>query len=145
MFRMVEMQLLPGKKLQDITDSVADVVQKLNFRSGLCNVYSKHTTLGVRIFEAEPLLLVDTLNTLERFAPKDGVYAHDNIDCRDVPPDEPINGHSHIKSLLVNTSETIPVLNNVLQLGRWQRLLAFELDTPKDRRIIVSCMGEFTA
>lgn len=145
MFRMVEMQLLPGKKLQDVTDSVQDVVAKLGFKAGLCNVYSKHTTLGIRLYEAEPLLLVDTLNALERFAPQTGTYAHDNIDCRDVPPDEPINGHSHIKSLLVNTSETIPVLNNTLQLGRWQRLLAFELDTPKDRRIIVSCMGEFTA
>ncbi len=143
MFKVVEMKLIPGKKLQDITESVADVVQKLKFTRGLCNIYSKHTTLGLRIYEVEPLLLVDTMAALERFAPQTGTYAHDNLDCRDVPPDEPVNGHSHIKSLLVNTSETIPVLNNELQLGRWQRVLAFELDNPRDRVLMISCMGEF--
>jgi secondary thiamine-phosphate synthase enzyme len=99
--------------------------------------------LGVRIYEFEPLLMSDTMRKLEEFAPRAARYAHDDLDCRDVPPDEPVNGHSHIKSLLVNTSETIPVLDNMLHLGRWQRLLAFELDDPRGREIMISLVGEF--
>lgn len=143
MFKHTIMRIEPGKRIIDITERVQAAVRTLNLRSGLCNVYSRHTTLGIRIYEFEPLLMSDTMRKLEDFAPRSARYAHDDLDCRDVPPDEPVNGHSHIKSLLVNTSETIPVLDNMLHLGRWQRLLAFELDDPRGREIMISLVGEF--
>jgi secondary thiamine-phosphate synthase enzyme len=143
MFKHTILRIEPGKRIIDLTERVQTAVRTLNLRSGLCNVYSRHTTLGLRIYEFEPLLMSDTMRKLEDFAPRYDRYAHDDLDCRDVPFDEPVNGHSHIKSLLVNTSETIPVLDNMLQLGRWQRLLAFELDDPRGREIMISLVGEF--
>ncbi|MFW7381479.1 MAG: YjbQ family protein [Oligoflexus sp.] len=51
------------------------------------------------------------------------------------------DGHSHIKSLLFNTSETIPVKDGEMQLGKWQRIMAVELDSPRDREIILTFIG----
>lgn len=143
MFKHIVIHLETRKKIIDITDRVLDCVRVLGLRNGLVNVYSQHTTLGVRVFENEPLLLHDTLKVLEQFAPRSQTYAHDDIDCRPVSEDEPINGHSHIKSLLVNTSETVPVVNGSMQLGVWQRILLFELDSARQRSVYVSVLGDY--
>ena len=57
--------------------------------------------------------------------------------------EECLNGHSHIKAMLMgNSSETIPVQKGELMLGRWQRVLFFELDHAREREIIFSFIGE---
>lgn len=130
----------------DLSEKLQGFVSKFAMDSGLLHVFSCHTTLGLRIYELEPLLINDTCNKLEEFAPTNGKYGHDNIKIRDVPEDEPINGHSHLKSLLFNTSETIPVYQGKLQLGKWQRLAAFELDPSRTKRsIILTLNGYFLA
>ena len=63
-------------------------------------------------------------------------YLHDLISLRsDCPPDEPINGHSHIRSLFFNTSETIPVIDGSPILGKWQSIFVVELDPNRDRKV----------
>ena len=50
-------------------------------------------------------------------------YLHDLISLRkEVPVDESINGHSHIRSLFFNSSESIPVNRGKLLLGQWKRI-----------------------
>ena len=45
-------------------------------------------------------------------------YLHDLISLRaDVKADERINGHSHIRSMFFNNSETVPVTGGKLILG----------------------------
>ena len=66
-------------------------------------------------------------------------YLHDLISLRDeVPVDERINGHSHIRSLFFNSSETVPIENGKLILGKWKRILGVELDPSRSREIICS-------
>jgi isopentenyl-diphosphate delta-isomerase len=127
----------------DITDDVAAVVRSSGARRGLVHVYSMHTTAAIRINENEPLLLRDFKRLLERIAPAgDGAYEHDDLDRRvGVPPDEPMNGHSHCRHLFLSTSETVPLVDGRLDLGTYQRIFLVELCTARDRRVTVQVVA----
>jgi thiamine phosphate synthase YjbQ (UPF0047 family) len=44
-------------------------------------------------------------------------------------------------SLLLGTSETIPVMQAKLMFRRLQRIFLIELDHPRNRNVVVSVMG----
>jgi len=106
--------------------------------TGLIHIFSCHTTCGVRILENETLLKTDYQRFLEKQAPLDSFYAHNIIEARDVPPEERINGHSHIRTLFFPTSETIPVKNGKMLLGKWQDIFLVDLDPSREREIIIT-------
>jgi len=122
------------KTFTDITDKI-EIPKDFN---GIVNIFSKHTTAGIRILESEKLLLADYQSMLERFAPQTSFYAHNIIEARDVPPEERINGHSHIRTLFFPTSETIPVRDGEMIMGKWQRIFLVDLDLSRQREIIVT-------
>lgn len=142
MFREEKISIDTRKRIVDVTEQLKAWLASTGIHGGLACVHSMHTTLGVRVYENEALLLKDTRIALEKFAPASAEYLHDDISCRNVPVDEPINGHSHIKSLLMNSSVTIPVVDGMLQLGKWQRIMVFELDGDRPRTISFSVFGE---
>ena len=115
----------------------------LTSTDGMLNLFSRHTTLGLVITENELLHFADVKNHLEKLAPKDKVFLHDHIDLRDVPCDEPINGHSHIQSLIFQPSISIPVDEGKLMLGKWQAIFAIDLDleAEKTREVIITYTG----
>jgi isopentenyl-diphosphate delta-isomerase len=123
----------------DITDDVAAAVESSGARRGLVHVYSMHTTAAIRINENEPLLLGDFERFLGRLVPAgDGAYEHDDLDRRvGVPPDEPMNGHSHCRHLLLSSSETVPVVDGRLVLGTYQRIFLVELCQSRERHVVV--------
>jgi secondary thiamine-phosphate synthase enzyme len=137
------------KMFTDITDDVQSMVPE-NFQ-GLVNVYSPHTTCSVFQTENELLHLVDVRFFLDNVAPyskepegdhKNTKYLHDLISLRqDTPADERINGHSHIRSLFFNSSESVPVQGGTLLLGKWKRLFFVELDAVRKRELIVTFIG----
>ncbi len=127
----------------DITDEVKRCVAESGVRDGFAVVFSRHTTAGIRINEHEPLLLEDMARLLEQLAPADAAYRHDDFSVRTVNmrPNEPVNGHSHCRSLLLGASETVPLAAGELLLGRWQRLFLVDLDGPQRREYIVQVVG----
>uniref|UniRef100_A0A7S1Y7Z6 Secondary thiamine-phosphate synthase enzyme n=1 Tax=Grammatophora oceanica TaxID=210454 RepID=A0A7S1Y7Z6_9STRA len=54
---------------------------------------------------------------------------------------EPINAHSHLLSMLVGSSECIPVVDAKMVLGQWQSILLVDLDGPRDRTVGIQLMG----
>lgn len=54
---------------------------------------------------------------------------------------EPINAHSHLISMLLGSSESIPVAGAALTIGQWQSVLLVDLDGPRDRTVGVQLMG----
>jgi len=133
-----------AKLFTNINEEVKDFCEK-NSINGFVVVYSKHTTCCVKILEDELLHKADVRFFLDKIAPKwknpEGdqkniKYLHDLISLRDdVGEDEPINGHSHIRSLFFNSSETIPVIDGIMNLGTWQSVFIVELDPNRDREI----------
>jgi secondary thiamine-phosphate synthase enzyme len=128
----------------DITQQVRDCVSQTNVNTGFVVVFSKHTTAAVTINENEPLLLEDMEQFLERIAPRQGTYRHNDFSVRTVnmTPEETPNGHAHCQNLLFHTSETIPIVQGSPQFGRWQSLFFVELDHPRSREVVVQVMGE---
>ena len=59
--------------------------------------------------EDEERLLEDVKIYLEKLAPPSGIYLHNDLHLRDVPPDEPINAHSQLMAMMLSTSEVIPI------------------------------------
>jgi secondary thiamine-phosphate synthase enzyme len=129
----------------DITDRVLDLLHESRIRNGFAVVFSKHTTAAISIQENEPLLLNDMAGLLERLAPRNARYGHNDFSIRTVHmhEDECPNGHSHCQHLVLGSSETIPVVDGVLTLGQWQRIFMVELDDakPEPREIVIQIMG----
>ena len=127
----------------DITDRVRAAVREAGVLAGLVVVYSRHTTAAIKINEDEPLLLEDMARLLEHVAPKDGAYRHNDFSIRTVnmTEDECPNGHAHCQHLVLSASETIPIVDGRVALGRWQRVFLVELDRPRTRDVLVQVLG----
>jgi secondary thiamine-phosphate synthase enzyme len=131
-------------QLIDITDDVAEVVRRSGLTEGLVSVVSRHTTVAIRIQEAEPLLLQDLLEFLGRLAPASQHYRHNDFRTRThhMHDNESPNGHSHCLQFLLGSSESVPVQDGELMLGEWQRLFLVELDGPRaTREVMVQTIG----
>ena len=127
----------------DLTDEVEALVSKAGIHTGFVNIQSLHTTTAVVVNEHEPLLLSDVAAVLERIAPLEAVYRHDNLSLRTsncVLAERP-NGHSHCRAILLAPSACLNVAGARLQLGRWQRVFLAELDGPRPREVSVLIVG----
>ena len=127
----------------DITPDLEAFVAESGIQSGLLNVQSLHTTAAIVVNEHEPLLLSDVTGLLERLAPVDAVYRHDNITLRtaNCVLGEPPNGHSHCRALLLGSTAALNVVNGALRLGRWQKVFVVELDGPRTRDVSLLLLG----
>lgn len=113
----------------DITDAVKAACEKSGIRQGLVSVFTTHTTAAIKINERCDRLQEDMEKYLTALVPPEGDYEHNEgtIDGR-------ANAHSHLMSLMMGASETIPVVGGDLKLGPWQSIFFVELDGPRDGR-----------
>jgi secondary thiamine-phosphate synthase enzyme len=135
-------------QLIDLTDDVKDVVERSRVTNGIALVYSPHTTCALVINELEDGFAEDFADLLAELAPADGrYYRHDDLDIRtqgieDDTADFP-NGHSHCRAgLLASSSQTVPIVDGQLMLGRWQRIFFCELDRSRPRKVFIQVLGE---
>ena len=128
----------------DITDKIQKILKNIKIKNGVINIQSLHTTMAIIVNEAEPLLIGDIKKMLDRVAPMAVEYMHDDFEIRTVNmcEGECKNGHSHCKSVHLPTSQILNVVKNNLQLGRWQRVFAIELDRSRPRKVALQIMGE---
>jgi secondary thiamine-phosphate synthase enzyme len=129
---------------RDITNEVETFVKESGIQNGLVNVQSFHTTAAVFINENEPLLIEDIKANLEKLAPSDIAYNHDNFAVRTVNmcEGECDNGQAHVKALYLPSSVTINLLEGKMQFGTWQRIMFVELDRSRPRKVQVVIIGE---
>lgn len=132
----------------DVTDECFELLDSSGVMEGSLSVYSSHTTCAVKINELETCFLEDLRLFMEALIPPEAYYRHDDFEIRDpatlagAPEDEPINGHSHIKQMLLGcASETVPIVAGRLGLGRWQRIMFIELDQSRTRCIHLQVQG----
>ncbi|MFH0800239.1 MAG: secondary thiamine-phosphate synthase enzyme YjbQ [Pseudomonadota bacterium] len=121
----------------DITGRVRSAFEESGIREGLVTVFTSHTTAAVKINERCDRLQEDMLAFLENAVPASN-YRHDEdtVDSR-------ANARSHLMSLLLNASETVPASGGKLMLGTWQTLFFIELDGPRrGRSVSVGIIGE---
>ncbi len=120
----------------NITDDVVSAVRKSKIGNGLCTAFVVGSTAALTTIEYEPGLLKDIPEMLNNLIPQNKRYHHD-----DTWGDG--NGHAHLRSALIKTSYTIPVINSELILGTWQQLILLDFDNRiRNRRIIIQIIGE---
>ena len=134
-------------ELHDVTDDLLAVVEQSGVRNGMALVYSPHTTCAIVINELESGFLEDFVDWLETLIPERRYYRHDDLAVRTQGLEEDTadypNGHSHVRAgLLASSSQTIPIVDGSLLLGRWQRVFLCELDRERPRKVFMQVMGE---
>jgi secondary thiamine-phosphate synthase enzyme len=113
-------------ELIDITSEVQEEVRISGVREGVCIINTWHTTAGIIINENENGLREDILNLLDRLVPPGVGYRHDRIDN---------NADSHLKAILLGSSEAVPIVKGELELGTWQSIFFAEMDGPRHRAV----------
>ena len=126
--RRIEIITRESTELIDITSKVEEIVRNEGVTSGICVVFTKHTTTGLIINENESGLRADIIAMLNELVPKGRGYMHDRIDN---------NAHSHLRAMLLGSSLCIPIDRAKLMLGRWQSILFGECDGPRKREVYV--------
>ncbi len=132
-----EVQTQGNNHVLNITDAVAQAVDRADLASGVATVFVVGSTAGISTTEYEPGLADhDLADAFEGIAPQDATYVHEQTWHDD-------NGHSHVRATLLGPSITVPVVDGRLTLGTWQQIILIDFDTrPRRREIIVQTLGE---
>ncbi len=125
-----------GRGFYDATLEVARVVSESGVVTGLCTIFVRHTSASLVIQEnADPAVLRDLANWMERIAPESAAYEHDAEGPDDMP--------SHLRASVTRSSESIPVMRGALALGTWQAIYVWEHRSIGHRRdVVVHVVGE---
>ncbi len=126
-----------GPGLYDITGKIVRVLSQSAIKEGLLTCFIRHTSASLLIQEnADPDVLADLENFMRRVVSRDQkLYRHTTEGPDDMP--------SHIRSVLTQTSLSIPAHEGRLVLGTWQGIYVFEhRDAGHNREVVVQVMGE---
>ena len=119
----------------DLTDDVRSFVQQNQFKEGQLLVFINGSTAAISTVEYEPGLLQDIPALLEKLIPAGQRYKHD-----DTWHDG--NGYAHLRSTIIGTSFTVPVIIGRLQLGTWQQIILLDFDNKtRTREVILQFTG----
>jgi secondary thiamine-phosphate synthase enzyme len=114
----------------DITNKVSEAVKKSKIKDGICLISCLGSTVGLTTIEADPNLLEDFKEFLEKLAPSNRSYRHDQTWGDN-------NGSAHIKSSLIKPFLTVPIENGKLILGQWQQIILIDFDNRSRQREIL--------
>jgi secondary thiamine-phosphate synthase enzyme len=116
---------------RDVTGDVADLVSESGVADGIVVVSVTGSTGAITTIEFEPGALKDLRDALDRIAPT-GVHYDHNARWGDG------NGFSHVRSALLKTSISVPVVDGELALGTWQQIIVLNLDNREREREVVA-------
>jgi secondary thiamine-phosphate synthase enzyme len=125
-----------GRGTYEITQHVTAAVADAGVATGLCNVFTAHTSASLMICEnADP----DVRRDLEAFM---GDLVPDGdprfVHTAEGPDDMP----AHVRSVLTSSTLTIPIARGRLALGTWQGIYLWEHRVePHRRRLLVTIHG----
>jgi secondary thiamine-phosphate synthase enzyme len=130
----------------DLTEDLERAIKDSGVTDGAAIAFCAHTTCALLINEWEDGALEDFRARMIHLVPDDVYYAHDDLGRRTQNLEESHerrNGPAHVKAMVLSaSSHAIPVAGGGPMLGRWQRLILFEMDEPKDRQVVFHVFGE---
>ncbi|MDR0448640.1 MAG: secondary thiamine-phosphate synthase enzyme YjbQ [Treponema sp.] len=145
----------------DITEKVKQVVTDSEIKSGICLVYSHHTTCSVMFQECSfdmtyndlEYLQQDLLDIFEKLVPtcrKEGQYMHPGPLLTEFAKkhgeNKPrtLNTDAHLRSVFLGRNETVPIIDNKPDLGSFGHIYFIDFDTTcaRERQVEVQIIGE---
>ncbi|TPV95398.1 MAG: YjbQ family protein [Myxococcales bacterium FL481] len=125
------------RALLDITDPIQRAVADGGVHQGVAHLFVHHTSASLVIGEnADPTVLADLERFFQRLVPDgDPVFEH----VAEGPDDMP----AHVRSVLTQTSLTLPIAHGRCDLGTWQGVFLWEhRQLGQSRRVTLSLLGE---
>jgi secondary thiamine-phosphate synthase enzyme len=125
-----------GRGTVEITQAIQNVVRNSGIGQGLCTVFVHHTSASLIVCEnAEPEVRRDLERFFARLVPDgDPDFHHTDEGPDDMP--------AHVRSILTQTSLTLPIAAGQCDLGTWQGVYLWEhRSIPHRRRITVTVLG----
>ncbi len=125
-----------GRGTYEITRQIERVVAASGVEQGLCTVFVHHTSASLIVCEnAEPEVRRDLERFFARLVPDgDPDFRHTDEGPDDMP--------AHVRSILTQTSITLPVARSRCDLGTWQGIYLWEhRAAPHSRRITISVLA----
>jgi secondary thiamine-phosphate synthase enzyme len=134
--RILEFSTRGNDHIVDLTGQVQALVAETGITTGQVVLLAHGSTGALSTLEFEPgLVNHDIAAAMERIAPRDGRYVHEETWHDD-------NGHSHVRATTVGPSLALPVVNGAIPLGTWQQIVFLDFDTrPRKRTVHVSVLG----
>lgn len=117
----------------NVTGELKRILQDSLIQEGMMLVSAMHITAGVYVNDDEPGLIEDIQTWLEKLAPENPHYRHHRTG--------EMNGHAHLRSMLVHHEVILPITQGKLDLGRWQEVFYAEFDGKRKKRVIVKVLG----
>jgi len=126
----------PGNgKALDLTDRINDTVLESGIVDGMVILFVPGSTAAITTIEYEPGVLSDLENAIERLAPLNIPYAHDQAWGDG-------NGHAHVRAAMIGPDLIVPVVNGRPTLGTWQQVVLIDFDNrPRKRKVICQVIG----
>jgi secondary thiamine-phosphate synthase enzyme len=120
----------------NITDQIEMLVSQSGVQNGLCLVNAMHITASVYINDAEPGLIQDYDDWLERLAPHAPTshYRH-NRTGED-------NADAHLKRQVMGREVVVAITSGKLDFGPWEQIYYAEFDGRRKKRVLVKIIGE---
>jgi secondary thiamine-phosphate synthase enzyme len=129
--KKISLQTRSRFEMIDITAEVQKAVSEDKIESGICLIYTPHTTAAVTINEnADPDVSRDILAALDKAVPLHANYRHMEG-----------NSAAHVKSSLVGASELVIIEKGRIVLGTWQSIFFCEFDGPRSRKVFISIIA----
>lgn len=134
--KQIELESDGNFNLINITDTVRRFVAETKITNGHLFVFYQHTTGAVIIGEHEAGIVADLYDMFERIAPVAYPYKHH---LREVD----YNGHAHLRSALMQTEASAPIVDGRIALGTYQDFLVIDDQVDKEPRyVMLQIMGE---
>ena len=128
---------LPGRRgFENITNTVAQLVQRSGVREGLCLVNAMHITASVFINDHESGLHRDFDRWLEKIAPHAPISAYDHNRTGED------NADAHLKRTIMGREVVVAITAGQLDLGPWEQIFYGEFDGGRRKRVLVKIIGE---
>lgn len=130
--RAIQIETHARIEFVDITGAVQKAIADSGVQSGVCHIFTPHTSAAVLIQENDdPALQKDLDQFLRQLAPADKDYQHNDGNC-----------DAHLKAAVLGCSKTALVEAGHLLLGRWQGVFFCEFDGPRRRELRVKILAD---
>ncbi len=134
--KTIKVSSKPDTDIIDITRDIQNIISESGIGDGIANIFVPGSTASVSTMEFEPNLVSDVKDIVERIAPSDAEYKHNQTWGNG-------NGKSHVRATLMGPSITVPFKEGKLLLGRWQQIVVLDFDVPSRKRdVVITLVGE---
>ena len=126
-----------GRGTHDLTARIQSAVRESGLDDGLCQLFCQHTSASLMLCEnADPDVRHDLETFMQQLVPDgDPMFRH----IAEGPDDMP----AHVRTLLTQSSLSLPVRDGRCALGTWQGIYLWEhRHSGHRRRIVVTLLGD---